>query len=192
MTRLPPEAQETSQAAASEAARPSALEKPLVVTEAEREALRAAPAAPAPAPEAVHRRDVHVAARIDALLAGVLAPSAPDASAERRDLDNVVHRLLVIGLGLSSLLMVIGLALDVILHRQMPTAIPDLREVIVRVVSGRPSGFLSLGLLALLATPIVRVIGSIAAFLYERDWRYALVSLVVLLIVLLSVILGQG
>lgn len=192
MTHSPPEAQETSQAAAGEAARPSALEKPLVVTEAEREALRAAPAAPVPEPEAVHRPEVHVAARIDALLAGVLASSAPDASVERRDLDNVVHRLLVIGLGLSSLLMIIGLALDVILHRQMPTAIPDLREVIVRVVSGRPSGFLSLGLLALLATPIVRVIGSIAAFLYERDWRYALVSLSVLLIVLLSVILGQG
>jgi uncharacterized membrane protein len=173
-------------------AKPSPLEKPLVVTEAEREPAAAVPAAPRREPEAAGRADVQVSAQIDALLAGVLSAPAARAAAERRELDAVVHRLLIVGLAASSLLMVLGLVLDMVLHRQMPTAIPDLGEMLARVIAGRPSGFLSLGLLVLLATPIVRVIGSMATFVYERDWRYAAVSLIVLLIVILSVVLGQG
>jgi uncharacterized membrane protein len=49
-----------------------------------------------------------------------------------------------------------------------------------------------LGLLVLIATPILRVIGSTLAFLYERDWRYALITFVVLLVVTLSLLLGRG
>jgi uncharacterized membrane protein len=51
---------------------------------------------------------------------------------------------------------------------------------------------LALGLLVLIATPILRVVGSILAFLYERDWRYAGVTTVVLIVVLISLLLGKG
>jgi uncharacterized membrane protein len=169
------------------------LEKPLVIPDAEPASVPVAPGGSRREAEApIDRAEVHVSAQIDAVLAGMLATPAARAAAERRDLDMVVHRLLIVGLAASSLLMVIGLILDVALHRQMPTAIPDLGELFARVLAGRPSGFLSLGLLVLLATPIVRVIGSIAAFAYERDWHYAVVSLIVLLVVVLSVVLGQG
>jgi uncharacterized membrane protein len=169
---------------------PPALERPLVVTEAEAQPPRPASEAAEPEPVAATGGVALVSSQLDSLLGEVLAAKVP--AAERRDVDAVVHRLLVVGLGLSSLLMVLGLVLDVVLHRQIPATIPDLGEMLARVLAGRPSGFLSLGLLVLLATPIVRVIGSIAAFVHERDWRYALVSSLVLLVVILSVVLGQG
>lgn len=56
----------------------------------------------------------------------------------------------------------------------------------------RPSGFLAAGLLVLIATPILRVAGSIFAFLHERDFLYAGITAFVLLIVLASLLLGKG
>jgi uncharacterized membrane protein len=97
-----------------------------------------------------------------------------------------------VGLVISSVLMVAGLVLDVWLHRQVPTAVPSISDAIGRVLVGRPSGLLALGLLTLIATPIVRVLGAVAAFAHARDWRYAGISLIVLIIVITSVLLGRG
>ena len=69
---------------------------------------------------------------------------------------------------------------------------PDFGDVFNRVFALRPSGFLALGLLMLIATPILRVIGSILVFLYERDWRYAGITCLVLAIVIVSLVLGKG
>ncbi|MBP1602740.1 MAG: hypothetical protein H6Q06_2891, partial [Acidobacteria bacterium] len=44
----------------------------------------------------------------------------------------------------------------------------------------------------LIATPILRVLGSFVIFLYERDWRYAGVTLIVLLVLAASLLLGRG
>ncbi len=46
------------------------------------------------------------------------------------------------------------------------------------------------GLLVLLATPVVRIMVAGAQFVHERDWKYALVSLVVLGIMVLAYALG--
>jgi uncharacterized membrane protein len=55
-----------------------------------------------------------------------------------------------------------------------------------------PLAIIVLGLLVLLATPVVRVAVSIVAFLLERDWRYVVITSFVLLILLLSFFLGKG
>jgi uncharacterized membrane protein len=44
--------------------------------------------------------------------------------------------------------------------------------------SGR--GLIQLGLLLLIATPVARVLFSVFAFIYEKDWTYVLVTLMVL------------
>ncbi|MGZ3673334.1 MAG: DUF1634 domain-containing protein [Ktedonobacterales bacterium] len=44
----------------------------------------------------------------------------------------------------------------------------------------------------LLATPVLRVIVSIVAFLLEGDWLYAAITTVVLLILVVSFFLGRG
>jgi uncharacterized membrane protein len=50
---------------------------------------------------------------------------------------------------------------------------------------------IQLGLLLLIATPVVRVIFSVAAFWLERDRTYVLFTLIVLAVLLYSLFLGQ-
>jgi uncharacterized membrane protein len=49
-------------------------------------------------------------------------------------------------------------------------------------------GIIQFGLLLLIATPIARVIFSIAAFLYEKDYMYVVFTLIVLGILLYSLL----
>jgi uncharacterized membrane protein len=141
-------------------------------------------------PELVH---VTVAPNLNDLVAGrVETPADARAARERRDLNEIVHRVLVFGLAVSTALMLVGLGLDLLRHREVPTAVPDFGEVFSRVAALRPSGFLALGLLVLVATPILRVVGSICAFLHERDWRYAAITFLVLLVVTISLLAGRG
>ena len=60
------------------------------------------------------------------------------------------------------------------------------------LAGGDPLAIIALGLLVLLATPVVRVAVSIVAFGLERDWRYVVITSIVLLILLTSFLLGKG
>ena len=46
------------------------------------------------------------------------------------------------------------------------------------------------GILLLLATPVLRIVTLLLFYILARDWKYAIISLVVLLIVLASSLLG--
>ena len=46
------------------------------------------------------------------------------------------------------------------------------------------------GIVLLLATPVLRILTLLLFYLLARDWKYAIISLVVLLIVLASSLLG--
>ena len=136
---------------------------------------------------------VTVAPNLSDVLTGKVELAKDEHVARRtQKLNQVVHHILIVGLALSTLLILIGLGLDLANHRQVPTDVPGFREALRRTAALRPSGFLTLGLLVLVATPILRVIGSTLAFIYERDWRYAAITLLVLVIVSLSLLLGQG
>lgn len=149
---------------------------------------------PANRPSGAPQRDMHVASDLHDLVAAtpLAAPQEDRRAKEQRDLNEIVHGVLIIGLLISTALMLVGVALALIYGRDLPTAVPDIGEVIRRVIALRPSGFLALGLLALIATPIVRVVGSIGAFLYERDWRYAAITCLVLAVLMVSLLLGRG
>ncbi|NTU83227.1 MAG: DUF1634 domain-containing protein [Chloroflexales bacterium] len=122
----------------------------------------------------------------------VLTPEPGPGAQERRDLDGVVHRVLILGLVLSSALMLAGIGLELARGTALPEAVAGLGQVLPRVLSLRPSGFLTLGLLVLIATPILRVVGSVIAFLAERDWRFAGITGLVLLVMVVSIVLGKG
>jgi len=59
-------------------------------------------------------------------------------------------------------------------------------RIVRSAVHGRPEGLIQLGLLMLIATPIVRVIVAAGGFLLERDQMYFWVSLTVLAVLLYS------
>jgi uncharacterized membrane protein len=156
----------------------------------------ATPQAPAigrsPAPG--QRSAVHVAPNIRELIAAtpIETPQETQVAKERRDLNEVVHGVLIIGLCISTTLMLAGVGLDLFYQRDLPTAVPNIAEVVGRVMALRPSGFLAMGLLVLIATPILRVVGSIGAFLHERDWRFASLTTLVLAVLIVSLLLGRG
>ncbi|MBX0327725.1 DUF1634 domain-containing protein [Oscillochloris sp. ZM17-4] len=163
---------------------------------------RTPPAAPVTPDLPAEVRVAHAPAHAEPRPAGRAIHVAPDivrrvtqpdeVDREKRDLDALVHKVLVIGLALSTALMLAGVALDLILGRAMPETVAALGEVFPRIMALRPSGLLTLGLLVLIATPILRVIGSIVAFVYERDWRYAGITSVVFLVMMVSIMIGKG
>jgi uncharacterized membrane protein len=55
-----------------------------------------------------------------------------------------------------------------------------------------PAAYLSLGIIVLIATPFVRVAGSIVAFARERDRRYVAITAVVLAVMCLSLVVGKA
>ena len=107
-----------------------------------------------------------------------------------RQLEMVLHHMLVIGVLLSSALMLLGLLLSLLQTGTVPDAVPPLNQVIPLALAFQPPGLMALGLLVLIATPILRVLGSVIGFLIERDWRYAFITFIVLLIVVASILLG--
>ncbi len=150
-------------------------------------------AEPAARPPGIGQRDVHVAPNLRELV--IATPVAEDDDALRaqgRDLNQVVHGVLIIGLAISTACMLAGVGLALFNRRDLPTTIPDLGELFARVVALRPSGFVGLGLLVLIATPMLRVVGSIGAFVYEHDWRFAAITCLVLGILITSIVLGHG
>jgi uncharacterized membrane protein len=67
-----------------------------------------------------------------------------------------------------------------------------LADVAGGVLAGRGQAVATLGLLLLIATPILRVAVSLLGFALQRDRTYTLVSAVVLLVLLISFLLGKA
>lgn len=109
----------------------------------------------------------------------------------RHDLNRVVHRMLILGLVFCTVTLFIGLALSAIYHHPLPAKVLPFREIFKGLKTGSPPSFLSLGILMLIATPVLRVFGSLVEFVVKRDWRYACITLTVILILGVSVFIGR-
>jgi uncharacterized membrane protein len=71
---------------------------------------------------------------------------------------------------------------------------PSINRIVPQIVEGaialRPESIIQLGILILIATPIMRVAFSLAGFAMERDRAYVAITAIVLLILLYSLISG--
>jgi uncharacterized membrane protein len=56
----------------------------------------------------------------------------------------------------------------------------------------RPQAVIALGLLLLIATPVITVTTSAVAFAVERDRRFMIIALIVLAILIASLLIGKG
>lgn len=66
------------------------------------------------------------------------------------------------------------------------------RAVLAGAAAGRPYAIIELGVLLLIATPVLRVALSVAFFLEQRDWLYAGITVFVLAVLLVSLASGVG
>ncbi|MGA9526496.1 MAG: DUF1634 domain-containing protein [Terriglobales bacterium] len=80
---------------------------------------------------------------------------------------------------------------DYKIFRGEPSDFRTIPGVVESVLNGRGRGWIQLGLLFLIATPIARVVFCIVGFAFERDRLYISFTMIVLAILLYSV-LGSG
>ena len=74
-----------------------------------------------------------------------------------------------------------------------PGYFPTAPATVLRgALAGKPYAIIGLGMLLLIATPVVRVALSVVFFLVERDWLYVGITVFVLTVLLLSLVAGIG
>ena len=112
-----------------------------------------------------------------------------------RKLERLVSATLKAGLAASSILMMTGFILAVL----GPPSVGDtqwrlewLRAQPLSALCVQPAFALTLGILILMLTPVLRVLMTLLTFVIERDWRYVLISATVLLVLAISVLLAAS
>ena len=118
-------------------------------------------------------------------------PRAPEAHV-MDPLERTVQRVLQAGVVLSFALMLAGVVLALARGEQLAVHVVPLRQLAAGLAMLDSAAYVSLGLVVLIATPFVRVAGSLIAFLRLRDRRYALITAAVLLVMCVSVLAGQA
>ena len=106
----------------------------------------------------------------------------------------LVSGVLIVGVVTSAVLMTIAFAASLVVGwdgslRGLPTvtsSATDFSAVAGAVLELRPIAIAQVGLLVLIATPVMRVMASVVAFVLERDRLYAAITLGVLMILLVS------
>jgi uncharacterized membrane protein len=110
------------------------------------------------------------------------------------DLDQVIGRLLTIGTYASILLIAIGCVLMFASRIDPLAGAPPFEPglIVDDIAHLRPAGFMWLGLLALLATPIARVVVSLAGFAARGERTMAVVAALILAVIAASIVLGSA
>jgi uncharacterized membrane protein len=127
--------------------------------------------------------------------------TTPDLRQDQR-MDQIMAVLLRSGVLLAASLVFIGGIVYLSRH--------DLPAINYRVFQGEPQelrtvsgilreaakfhgrGLIQLGLLILIATPVARVLFSVFAFVYEKDWTYMAITVIVLALLCYSLFGGGG
>jgi uncharacterized membrane protein len=110
-----------------------------------------------------------------------------------RRLELFVSGILRLGVALSGLLILVGLGLtawsgDV----SCPYGVLSLEWVLWGDPFLEPSHVLFLGFLVLVATPMTRVAVSVIAYVMDRDWVYAAITGLVLIVMVAGMFMGLG
>lgn len=118
-------------------------------------------------------------------------PDGADAS-----LNSAIGRLLRIGLAVSAILVVIGAVLylwheggniaDYRNFQPEPHTLGNAGEFLEGVMALRGQDVIQLGLLCLIATPVLYVLVALNTFRRQRDWQYVAISSIVLTVLLSS------
>lgn len=116
------------------------------------------------------------------------------------DIQAIIGKMLRTGVTLSACITVIGGLLYMFRHEDLvpdyrnfsgvPEQYRSLSDIFKGIAALRSRAIIQLGVLLLIATPIARVLFSIIAFWLEKDYRYVIITLVVLGIICFSMVGG--
>ena len=115
--------------------------------------------------------------------------------------EGFIGNLLRIGVGVAAFIVAFGGVLFLSRHASEvpryhsfqgePAFLEHLGNVVTAALSLRSEAVVQLGIMALIAVPVIRVAVSIAAFLLKRDWLYAVVASIVLVVLLFALLGGK-
>lgn len=127
--------------------------------------------------------------------------ATPDLRQDQR-MDQIMAILLRSGVSLAASLVFIGgivylsrhdlPAINYRVFQGEPRELRTVSGILREAVKFHGRGLIQLGLLILIATPVARVLFSVVAFLYERDWTYVAVTVIVLALLCYSLFGGGG
>lgn len=103
-------------------------------------------------------------------------------------MNRVIHKVLLVGVVASMTLIGAGLVLSIFSDGQSDDWV-ELGSLWDSIMQGNPIALVELGLLVLIATPLLRILTALVLFTAERDYRFILISLVVLGMVSLAVLI---
>jgi len=119
-----------------------------------------------------------------------------------RNIETMVANLLRTGVTVAGIVVAIGGALYLLRHgteisdhhafKVPPAADRLLPAIITGALHLRARSIIQTGILLLIATPIARVALSLVGFTLERDWKYVLITAIVLTVLLYSLISGAA
>jgi len=125
----------------------------------------------------------------------VSSAGAPASDVARR-LESRIGQFMVWGVYTAMMLIVVGIVLagiqgiDPLDHALEPALDP--LDIIRAMLALQPEGFLWAGILLIIAIPIGRVVVAGVGFLATGERRFAVISLLVLLVVLISIVTAVG
>lgn len=128
---------------------------------------------------------------------GTTRPSGPDAQRDERhgeSLELTVGRLLTgatwTGVGLIGSGVALMLLQDVSPLAAMPVLTPG--SVLAALLALRPEGPLAIGLVVLVASPALRVVGALVGYGRDGERRMVAISIAILAVLVISIAVGLG
>lgn len=116
-------------------------------------------------------------------------PVSGPVSGQRLSAERRIGRLLIAMTYVAVALLVVGVGLMVAAGISPLAAGPpfDPAAIPAQVAAAMPEGFLWLGIMVVIATPIVRVIGAAIAYASAAQWTMVVISVAILLVIALGV-----
>lgn len=121
-----------------------------------------------------------------------------DANTENldRNIETVLGNLLRIGVIIAGSVVIIGAVLFLVRHGlEIPSYhifkpdsfnFSDFRDLFRGIITFRSVSIMEIGILLLIATPFLRVLFSVFAFAYEKDYMYVIFTVIVFIILIFS------
>jgi uncharacterized membrane protein len=117
------------------------------------------------------------------------------------DVEQLIGRMLQIGVALAAIVTVIGGALLLVQHgsarpdysvfRGEPGNLTSIAGIVRGAIAGRSESIVQLGIALLIATPVARVAFTLVAFILQRDRTYILITTIVLALLLYGLLFGH-
>jgi uncharacterized membrane protein len=110
---------------------------------------------------------------------------------KEHQVEHLIHYTLRVGVSASAILLVVGLLIVLVRDTPRPAIAPPLTEILRLAFTANEVGWIYLGLLLLMTTPVALVMMLVYGYLRTGWRRFALISLLILLLLAMGFALGM-